>query len=910
MKNILLMCVLASTALAASPGTPEKVGRATRTGSVEGLTEYTWPNGFRALFIPDPSKSTTQLNLVVLVGSRQETYGSQGIAHLFEHMLFKKTKKYPSIKDVLSKLGAKANGVTWWDRTNYFEQFAATDANLDLAISMEAERLRSAIISRDQLKTEMTVVRNELERADSIAGRTLRRVALSSAYRWHNYGKTTLGAVSDLENVPNEKLLEWYATYYQPDNALLIISGRYNLARALAKIDATFGRMPKPRRVIPETYTVEPVQEGNKAVTLQRVGGVPIIQAVYHTPAQAHGDAAALAVLRRTLISAPDGLLYKELVATGKASAVNCIGMITVEPAYVVCEAVLKAGQDTAQAKEVFLKALEHGAAPSELAVGRAKSRELRAVDVQQNDVHALSIALTEYASADWRYFFKFRDDLEKVTAADVERVAKKYLIQSNRTFGEYIPTEKPVRVTVPNRAADPRAEIQSYQGRKTFSSGEDFNATYANIEARTTRGKLPGGTAYALLPKKTRGESVRVVIAMNFGSESSLEGRASDARMTHLLLGRGTKTKTRAEFEQALDDLRAQLVLDVDYLFDQSAVVRLEVQRENLDAALALVGEMLRTPALDADELRGLLGERIGELTTLKFDPTFLVWVVSGQTITPLRPGAFRYTMVPSEEIESTKAVTVERVRDFYQRFYGGTYTSVAVVGDFEPEKVKARLGTIFNDWKTPEKYEFFPLPYVDGINAKKVIQVSDKPIAATLMGRWIPVDDEAPQAAALRLGGWILGGGFLTGRIPQRLREKEGLSYTATALVDPFVRHGKMVALAYASYAPEMKDRVAAAMKDELTKVANGSVTEAELRRAKDSYRQSRLMRLGNDATVAEQLAILFRFDRTLRFDEEFDKRVEAVKLSDLNGAFKQYFDVNKMVEVSAGDFAKKSP
>ncbi|MFN7793166.1 MAG: M16 family metallopeptidase, partial [Cyclobacteriaceae bacterium] len=243
-----------------APTSPEKQVTASLTApvkmtSVEGITEYRLANGLKVLLFPDPSKQTITVNITYMVGSKHENYGETGMAHLLEHLVFKGTPNHPDIPKELTEHGCRPNGTTWVDRTNYYETFNATEENLKWAIDLEADRMVNSYIAKKDLDSEMTVVRNEFESGENSPFRVLMERVMSTAFLWHNYGKSTIGARADVENVPIEKLQAFYKKYYQPDNAVLLVAGKFDEAKTLDLIVQKFGRVPKPERQISQTYT-------------------------------------------------------------------------------------------------------------------------------------------------------------------------------------------------------------------------------------------------------------------------------------------------------------------------------------------------------------------------------------------------------------------------------------------------------------------------------------------------------------------------------------------------------------------------------------------------------------------------------------------------------------------------------
>src|ERR1017187_8750764 len=250
---------------------------ARKVTSVEGITEYSYPNGLRVLLFPDASKPKVTVNITYLVGSRYEGYGETGMAHLLEHMNFIQTKTRKNLKQELTDHGAMMNGTTSWDRTNYFETLNASDENLRWALEFEADRMVHTRIEKPLLDTEMTVVRNEFEMGENSPDRILMQRALETAFVWHNYGHLPIGNRSDIERVPIDRLAAFYQKFYQPDNAILVVAGRFDEPKTLAWIADTLGKVPKPQRKLEPTYTVEPTQDGDRTVTLRRVGDIQSI---------------------------------------------------------------------------------------------------------------------------------------------------------------------------------------------------------------------------------------------------------------------------------------------------------------------------------------------------------------------------------------------------------------------------------------------------------------------------------------------------------------------------------------------------------------------------------------------------------------------------------------------------------
>ncbi|HEV2479959.1 MAG TPA: pitrilysin family protein, partial [Puia sp.] len=323
--------------------------------SVEGVQEYRLSNGLQILLVPDAANTNVVVNVVYHVGSRYEGYGETGMAHLLEHMMFKPSKKFSSIKQTIANKGAQANGTTFYDRTDYYEVLPAADSNLNWALDMESDRMVNSLMRNEDLQKEFTVVRNEFEADENSPNRILNERVLSTMYLWHNYGKSTIGSKEDIERVPINALAAFYRKYYQPDNATLIVGGKFDEKKTLALIGRYFGKIPKPTRVLAQPYTVEPAQDGERYVELRRNGDLSYIGMAFHTPAYSDKDYPANDAVQQILLNDPSGYFYKALVESKLATNLNGYSIDTYDPGFTYFEGSVPADKSLDSAKRVFL---------------------------------------------------------------------------------------------------------------------------------------------------------------------------------------------------------------------------------------------------------------------------------------------------------------------------------------------------------------------------------------------------------------------------------------------------------------------------------------------------------------------------------------------------------------------------
>jgi len=888
---------------------PRAPAGVTPVTSVEGINEYRLANGLRVLLGTDLSKPTTTLTVTYLVGSRHENYGETGMAHLLEHLMFKGTPKHRLLWEQMAKRGMQMNGTTGVDRTNYHETFAASDDNLKWAIDMEADRMTQSFIARKDLDSEMTVVRNELEMGENSPGRVLMQKMLGTAYEWHNYGKSTIGARSDVENVNIAHLQAFYRKFYQPDNAVLTLTGSFDEARALAWIAKAFGAIPKPKRVLDPEWTAEPVQDGERIVTVRRVGDSQLVSALYHVPTGSSPDFAAMDLLEPIMSDTPTGRLHKALVESKLSAGVYGYTLATKQPGVVVWGARVRSEQDIQPVRDAMLKVLEgvREQPISDDEVEQARTRWLKQFDEVLNDPEQLGVALSDaIALGDWRLMFIHRDRIRAVKTADVQRSALEFLKPANRTLGLFVPTDKPDRapaLTTP----DVVAMTKDYKGDPPVAKGEAFDPSPDNIDKRTKTLTLPNGMKVALLPKKTRGETVNLVLQMQFGDEKSLFGQSAVASMTGSMLMRGTAKHTRHQLDTEFNRLKASVGVGGSAT---GATAAAQTVRANVPNVLRLIAEVLREPAFPADEFEQLRNTQLAAIEQGRRDPQALGRLEFRRLFNTFPKGDVRYMPTVDEQLADLKAVTLDQAKAFHAKFYGTNHAQLAVVGDFDADAIAKLAGELFGEWKSASPYERVKQPYVANPSKDLRLETPDKANAYFVAGMNIAVNDRSPDYPALLLADALMGGPP-GNRLWKRIREKDGVSYSIGTALDITKEDDNYSQFRIgAIYAPENVDRLTTGVREELDLSIKQGFAGPEFAAFKQGLLQERRIDRAQDESLAHRLVDNLYIGRTMAYSGEVDRKIATLTPEDVQAVFRKYVDPTKFVTVSAGDFAKKKP
>lgn len=894
--------------------------------SVGGITEYQFPNGLRVLLYPDPSNPKVTVNMTYLVGSRHEGYGESGMAHLLEHLLFIETTGGRQIKKELVDHGAQWNGSTWFDRTNYYETVPATGENLRWALGLEAERMVNVRMEKKILDTEMTVVRNEFERGENSPGRVLEERVMSTAFLWHNYGKSTIGSRADLERVPIERLAAFYRKYYRPDNVVVTLAGQLDVSKTLAMVAGTLGKIAKPAVPLEETYTTEPVQDGERYVELRRVGSNQEVIIAYHAPAAAHPDAAALRVLSGVMGGggfrgggAGLGRLQKALVENKKALSASMSFQALHDPGVVTVSAGLNMEQSLDDVRKTIYETIEGivKEPPSQEEMDRVKNRLLRGMEQRMSDSQSVGLGMTTPISqGDWRIQFLDHERLKSVTPDDLVRVAKTYFKPSNRTVGVFIPVAEPDRTEVPE-TPDLEKVFASFTTSVKVSQGEAFAPTPDNIESRLVRSRLGNGLRMAVLPKKTNAGAISAVLELHFGDASTLAGKNAAAQMTAALLMRGTKTKSRQQLQDAIEKLDARVSVGGGggrggrgggggSASVSGIGASIEAKGDNFLQAMELAAEILKDPAFPESDFEQIRKQRLAGIDASRTDPGALGTALLARKISPYPMGHPLHPATLDEQEAEWKKLTLEDVKKFHAAFYGGQFGELVVIGPVDQVKLRASAEGLFGKWVSASKYARMPGSHRVVAMFNEKVETPDKENAQFDAALRVKMSDADADYPAMLIANYMFGG-TIAARMPNRIRNVEGLSYGARSGFSAPSEGDAGIFTASVIANPANMPKVEKFFLEELSRAVKDGFTEAELTAAKKALQDQSMVGRSQDQALLRLIAVREQRERTLIWDRDMDAKIQAATLEQVNAAFRKYLDPAQVSIVKAGDFKK---
>ncbi len=609
-------------------------------------------------------------------------------------------------------------------------------------------------------------------------------------------------------------------------------------------------------------------------------------------------------VLEDILTNQPAGRLYRGLVASGLASSVSGVAFSWAEPGVMEFTAQVAEGQAPESVLGSMIDIIEglDRTPITEREVELAVARQKKMIKLSMNDSSRLGIRMSEFiAQGDWRLFFLHRDRIEKVTVADVRAAADKYLVETNRTAGMFIPTEQPSRTTVPDRP-DVAEMVQGYQGQAMIAEGEELLADVDHIESRVIRKNLAGGIKLALLPVERRGDDVQATFRVHFGSEEALTGKTTAASFIPEMLMRGTKSKNYEQLRNEIDRLQSRISVSGRRAVDVMSG-SIQSDREHFLPAIQLLAEIFQQPAFAAEEFEIIKKRRRADIESGLSDPRTLGMTAMSRAMHPWPADSIHYVPTLEEELERLEATTLEQVQQLYNELVGGSYLEIAVVGDFEPDQVTQEIEQSFASWKSPAPYRRVAEAFRDVTADRIKIDTPDKEMAMVVMSSVVKMNDEDPRYPAMVMASYVLGRSAKS-RLLNRLRHQGGLSYSAFGNFSADSQDERGGLMAMAICAPQNADKALAAMREEIAAWIEKGITDEELAEAQTSYELKFKSSLASERYLLDEIAEGLELDRTLQFRAELLEKIKALTPADIRAALQDVLGKAAMIEIQAGD------
>ncbi len=910
----LLLALLATSHAADAPPAGFKLVK------TEGrITEYTLEaNGLTVLLLPDHSAPAVTFMVTYRVGSRNESYGTTGATHILEHLMFKGTAAHnktdgTGFDQILERTGAETNATTWLDRTNYFETTGPQD--LPLVVELEADRMRNLRLLDEDRRPEMTVVRNEFERGENNPASALETEIWSAAYIAHPYHHNTIGWRSDIENVPIEKLRAFYDTYYWPDNATVSVIGDFEPAATLALIASRYAAIPRAPHPVPQVYTEEPRQSGPRRVTVQRPGELPLVAIAHKIPPGTHADFPGLQVLGSILTDGRNSRLYQTLTDKNLTTAVTANASFNRDPSLHILMAELTPGTATEKVEKLLIEGVEKvkkdGVTPAETA--SAIARITAATALARDGSFAMADALNDcIAVGDWTLYDRLSAAVRAVTPADVQRVARTWLLADQSTTGLFLPkddapaaepapgaAEKPadIAAAVPAPAEKPAAEVTPGPVRlpkAPATATQGAEAAVSLLAPRILRSRTAG---LDLLVCPT---GVQDVITVTGSLPAFSPANPALGSLTAGMFERGTKQHTATQLAGLLDAVGAQIQFTASrQTIDFSA----KFLKKDTALVIGLLAEQLRQPAFPADEFAKLQTQLAAATESSREDTDHQAATAFSQAAFPAGHPNRRST--PDETLAALKKTTLADVKTFHHDWCGPAAFTVVAVGDLDPASFTAAVEKSFTGWTGGR-----PLPAVTpapalGAATPVSVSIPGKESLSVVMGQPSGLRASDPDHLPLALATAALGSGF-TSRLIGHVRDTEGLTYgIASRLAADTFTDGQWAIRA--TFAPALLEKGLASTRRELTAWHQTGLTADEFAYRQNALAGAHRVSLATTEGLAGAILGTLQAGQPLTRLDTLPAEIHALTLDQVNAAIKKHLDPEKMIQVIAGSLDK---
>jgi len=915
-------CSLAFCALMSAQGKSVNFKKIKELGGIE---EYLYqPNGMNVLLLQDNASPVATVQIVYRVGSKHEVLGNTGSTHLLEHLMFKGTptfnkKNGNTITDVLQNTGAQLNATTWYDRTNYFETLPSD--KIELALQIEADRMRNSLLLKEDKEAEMTVVRNEFERGENNPNSLLDKEIWAAAYIAHPYHHSTIGWKSDIENAPIEVLRNFYNTYYWPDNATLTIIGDFKKENVFELIEKYFGKITKAPNAMPQPYTQEPQQYGARKIIVRKPGELGVVNKAYKIPGALHEDLPALNILAQIIGVGPSAILNKTFVDTrlgiySYASATNFkeVGLFTIGVGFPTTS---KHEDIDVKINEVVAKIQQEGVTQDEVnrVVAKISAQTILARDGSGVIASALNEAI---ASGDWTDYITGVDRLKKVTPADVIRVANKYLVDDQSTTGYFIPKQAGAQNKDTVKASNYMPENGPFYYRhseeghiheeassvptSTKNKTEELISAETLIEKSASAFKREKVSGIDVVSVKTSAKDfVTVAASISLGNYASETKNDVIPALTASMLSKGTTLNDKFKFSEKLQKLGVSLNVNASTF---KINIGFKCLKKDLDQVIALLAEELRNPLFDAKEFENLKQQFIGNTQQDLNDPGERGSIALSQAIYP--KGNPNYSLSVEDNIANIKNATLDEVKAFHKKYFGTASMRLVIVGDTDGANLNASLKKSFKNWNggVTEKLKFEEA--AKSPSKTEVVTIPEKPSAELFIGQFTGLKRADADYIPFFIGNYTLGAGF-AGRLMQTVRDNDGLTYNISSGLGGNIETGGYW-FVNASFNPNLFQKGLDATMVQVDKWVKNGITAEELENKKTNLIGS--FKVGMSTTNGMARTILSFIERGLEpnYIDQYPKDIDKATLQQVNDAIKKYVQLDKMIIIKSGSLDKE--
>lgn len=888
--------------------------------SQQKIEEYKLENGFRVILAQNDKENKVFMNTIYLTGSLNDPQGKGGLAHLLEHLAFKGTENIQGeeFQRRLDQYTLMTNASTDYYSTKYTNIIRPEQNSINQVIHLEAERMDKLVLQEKFVPSEISIVKREREVRMDQPFSVLMDQMWKSAYGNQYLGRLPIGDLKELQSIKMDELNKFYRTWYAPNNAVMVISGKFDKTEVLKQIDQNFSSI-SARQIPAQTQVpvLDSSQIKQRNFLVQK--GSEFAKFNIYLNGRNEKIKSALALSPALYSMQPSGHLYQSIVETGLSTVVQATTWLDQDFNLFFIGAIYAPNHDPKKVKAALISGVEKGQPFNETELNRVKNLIQNQADSILSNAAALGGRLSDYYvsyQGDWTQYFSDLQRVKNLKLDEVNRTLTEFLVPEHRISGDIQPTPEDQKKALQQQVTEPAKTLDQTDSKEEPLKDKveyqyevaEYVKTSKNYllatEKKIQRGKLKNGIQYAFYPTSTRDDKTYATISVDFGTEKSLFNQGEVLDLMAYLMLRGSDQYT---LQEIADKSIAAGGGATAIASGNGITIQIVAKKDKFEDFFKFMLAVLKNPKFEQSQFDLIKSQSLSVLDRPYTEPETVAALTISRILETYQPGDLRYHFEPDLAKQQMQATTVEKVKQLYQNFFISNHAQIAITGDYQTATMLQLIQQELGSWKAKLPYQRLSSDY-QAYSAKKIHALSEQREFGNYQAiLTFPAGADHPDAPALILFSYILGDSQLSSRLAQELREKNALVYSfgSGLNLDDWVDSGALTI--EANYTAGKSTQVSQGVYKVLNDLLSQGVTEQELEAAKANILKKRVTALEDERNIHQMLTPQLERNRDLLFREKRDQALEKLTKADVDAVIKKYIKLDQLVEVMADQYGK---
>ena len=892
--------------------------------SEQKIEEYKLENGLRVILAENPKENKVFMNTIYLTGSLNDPKGKGGLAHLLEHLAFKGTQNIQGeeFQRRLDQYTLSNNASTDYYSTKYTNIIRPDQNAINEMIHLEAERMDKLVLQEKFVPSEIAIVKREREVRLDQPFSVLMDQVFKSAYGNQHLGRLPIGDLNELQSINMSELNTFYRNWYAPNNAVMVITGKFDKAEVLKQIEQRFSSIEA--RKIPEQAKVpllDPSKIKQRDFLVKKGSDLAKFNIYLNSKNEELKTTLALSPYLYTM--QPSGHLYQGMVETGISTDVFSTTWLDQDFNLVFMGAVYAPNHNEKTVQTSLNNGVENTKPFDETELKRVKNLVKNAQESMFSSSTAVGSMLSDYvvsSHGNWSQYFVDQKNLQDLTVQQVNQRLKTFLVSQNRVTGDIKPTPEDQKKALElkqeatqsktldqtNEKAEPLKDASTYK-KEVENYVVTSKGYLESTEKKIERGQFKNGVKYALFPTSTRDDKTYASINVDFGTAESLFNKGDIIDLMAYLMLRGSDQYTLQDIADKSIEAGGSASASAS---GNGVSIQIVAKKEKFDEFFKFVIELMKNPKFEQSQFDLIKMQSLSSLDRPYTEPETVSALTIARIVDRYQPGDLRYHFEPEFAKKQMQAATNEQVKELYKTFFAMNNAQIAITGDYDAKKIKKLLKSEFSKWNGKETYEHISTPYVQYNAQKYHVLAEQREFGSYISTLTLPMGADHPDMPAMMVFSYILGESQLSSRLAQELREKNALVYGFGSSLSLSDYEDSGALNISANYTAGKSAQVSQAVHTVLTQLLKNGVTEQELEAAKADIFKKRVTALEDERTIHRMLVPQLERNRNMLFREKRDQEISKLTKADIDTVIKKYIKLDQFIEVMADQYGKPIP